>query len=458
MLRKNNLDDERFSDLMERARLQTPKILPAWSDLNTHDPGVMLMELLAWLTEMQRFHMDQSEDAAAFFPLLGITPHQVRPARVSAVLPEGTRTQIPAGTPAMAESIRFETIEEIPACPGKPITIQMEQRHTMYENEPCVLGNANGFPHQQMSVDTGGQRIMRDGFSLLISADGRPSSAERWDYTDDFRASGPDDPHFTLDSETGVIRFGDGIHGRMPKGVVLISAMRLTWGAAGNITSGQLKELCLNGIRLPLEQPLPAEGGAERESTSETMARLVSENRQAVTAEDICTLVMETPDVELEAAVAFAMKKIQAPGKPRAITITGKPFGDRAELTTAQKHAIRSHLEPYRLAGYEFEVVSAYYVPLQLNLELCASRQDAGFVKRLEEQVRDYCCGAFGGFRTRISGADIAAFISKVPEITQILICELRTYSQRVRTDTRRDILPDPGVIVYLDSLRIKVT
>jgi hypothetical protein len=39
---------------------------------------------------------------------------------------------------------------------------------------------------------------------------------ERWTEVATLAESGPDDRHFTLDRETGEVRFGDGQHGRRP--------------------------------------------------------------------------------------------------------------------------------------------------------------------------------------------------------------------------------------------------
>jgi hypothetical protein len=47
-----NLDDKTFDGLVEEARASIPALYPAWTDHNPSDPGIALIELLAWLTEM----------------------------------------------------------------------------------------------------------------------------------------------------------------------------------------------------------------------------------------------------------------------------------------------------------------------------------------------------------------------------------------------------------------------
>ncbi|MDR1668763.1 MAG: baseplate J/gp47 family protein [Oscillospiraceae bacterium] len=343
MLRQFDLDDERFAGLSERARMSAARLFPDWSDFNTHDPGVTLIDLLVWLTETQRFQLSESERADAFFPLLGIAPLGVRPARADITLPTGSPVRIPAGSPVTAEEIRFETEAEIPANPGTAVTLQVVQRHTV--QTPFVLADAKGFPNLRLALETHGQKI----YELTLAVTGRGSPEGRiWTRVDDFRLSGPADTHFALDGET--VCFGDGIQGLAPEGAVTVASMSLTRGAEGNITSGLLTELRFGGHIITLTQEKPASGGAERESSAETLARMAAERRQAVTARDIETLTRETPGLDVEEVRAFAPE-----GRGERLVIVAVRLRGEA-LTERRRRAIRAHLEPYRLAGYDFAV------------------------------------------------------------------------------------------------------
>jgi len=54
-----NLDDRSYADLTEQALRLIPGLDPGWTDHNPSDPGIALVELLAWLTEMLLFQVDQ---------------------------------------------------------------------------------------------------------------------------------------------------------------------------------------------------------------------------------------------------------------------------------------------------------------------------------------------------------------------------------------------------------------
>ncbi|AOY82541.1 LamG domain-containing protein [Moorena producens JHB] len=57
-----NLDDRTYADLLEEARSLIPKEYPDWTDHNPTDPGIILIEMLAWLTEMVIYRTNQIPD------------------------------------------------------------------------------------------------------------------------------------------------------------------------------------------------------------------------------------------------------------------------------------------------------------------------------------------------------------------------------------------------------------
>jgi hypothetical protein len=67
-----NLDNRTYNDLLEEARALIPSLYPVWTDHNPTDPGIILIELFAWLTEMIIYHLNRVPDASyiAFLRLL----------------------------------------------------------------------------------------------------------------------------------------------------------------------------------------------------------------------------------------------------------------------------------------------------------------------------------------------------------------------------------------------------
>jgi hypothetical protein len=56
------LDDLTFEQLVDQAIKRISQYAPEWTDYNVSDPGITLIELLAWLVEMQIFTLDQITD------------------------------------------------------------------------------------------------------------------------------------------------------------------------------------------------------------------------------------------------------------------------------------------------------------------------------------------------------------------------------------------------------------
>ncbi|HET7058568.1 MAG TPA: putative baseplate assembly protein [Nitrospiraceae bacterium] len=71
-----NLFQRRFSDLVEIGRARLPSLAPDWTDHNAHDPGITLMELLAWVAEAQLYSLSRlrRDERAAYAALIGLVP------------------------------------------------------------------------------------------------------------------------------------------------------------------------------------------------------------------------------------------------------------------------------------------------------------------------------------------------------------------------------------------------
>ena len=71
-----NLDDRTFQDIVDEAKRLIPRYTPEWTNHNLSDPGVALIELFAWMSEMVLFRVNQVPDRlfVHFLNLVGIEP------------------------------------------------------------------------------------------------------------------------------------------------------------------------------------------------------------------------------------------------------------------------------------------------------------------------------------------------------------------------------------------------
>jgi predicted phage baseplate assembly protein len=142
-----NLDDRLYQDIFDDARSRIPKYLPEWTDHNLSDPGITLLELFAWLSEMILYRLNKVPDKnyIAFLRLMGIEQKPAAPAKAevtfkltspdvqTAIIPRGARIgasppppspsalSAPAlAPPADPEPLIFETDEPLVAI-GAPL-------------------------------------------------------------------------------------------------------------------------------------------------------------------------------------------------------------------------------------------------------------------------------------------------------------------------------------------------
>ena len=133
------LDDRRFQDLVSEARLKINRACPEWTEHNVSDPGITLIELFAWMTEMTIYRLNRVPDKlhVALLDLLGIRLDGPTAARTDvrfrlASAPEepveipGGETEIATPRTPNEESIVFQVDEDftIPAMRPSAYVVQ----------------------------------------------------------------------------------------------------------------------------------------------------------------------------------------------------------------------------------------------------------------------------------------------------------------------------------------------
>jgi predicted phage baseplate assembly protein len=68
------LDDRSFEDLVEEARRRIPLYTPEWTDHNLSDPGITLLELMAWMSDIILYRLNRVPDKhfVKFMELIGM--------------------------------------------------------------------------------------------------------------------------------------------------------------------------------------------------------------------------------------------------------------------------------------------------------------------------------------------------------------------------------------------------
>lgn len=119
MLYDLNLDDRSYREIVEEAVFHIQGKYPDWTNYNPSDPGITLVQLFSWLTEVQQYHLSQPNEwkRRKYLKLLGTDLRHIRPALSTVNLEPGPGQigepfLLLKGTRFYAGDMPFETVHK----------------------------------------------------------------------------------------------------------------------------------------------------------------------------------------------------------------------------------------------------------------------------------------------------------------------------------------------------------
>ena len=184
---------------------------------------------------------------------------------------------------------------------------------------------------------------------------------------------------------TAYLRFGDGKNGQKPENrlddgnnkdpIKFYASYRIGNGRIGNVGSETIKRIVEENtdnkdIVKKIQNicnPLPAIGGADQESLNEVrQSAPVAFMRQerAVTEDDYTSVLRRHPEVQRAVAM------FRWTGSWYTVYVTIDRIGGQI-VDESFKQEIYNFLNKFRLAGYDLEINSPNYVPLDIEINVC---------------------------------------------------------------------------------------
>ena len=236
-------------------------------------------------------------------------------------------------------------------------------------------------------------REARPTIDVLVDVEGATGPAEPWTWARDLLETRDWESAFVVDVDgrgRPTLRFGDGDGGRRLSGARRVTASyRVGNGRAGNIGADSLAHVVIPDpvpalwpAKVTLvRNPLPAAGGVDPETIEEVRQHAPAAFRatqfRAVTADDYRRAALTA------AGVAGAVASFRWTGSWMTVFVGIDPADPDDVLTDARGHTrlapafrqgVLDVLDRYRLAGYDLEVRSARYVPIDIAIDLCVQR------------------------------------------------------------------------------------
>ena len=422
-----DLDDRRFSDLVAELRALIPHYDRSWTNHNPADPGMTLLELFAWLSELLIYRLNKVDDRRylGFLRLLGVEPSAPKAILTFTLrVPEDSLPEdfeIPRGTRVLAvdasatEETTFETTVAVPRSRGfwhadSECWVFKAPASNVVAVTDEYLGRSDGKPNQELTLSA--SPLLDGEGDATLRLDFGSSRLQEFTCRRDLLESGARDRHFVVEPLARVVRFGDGAHGVIPEaGAEVYASYRRGGDSRGNVPRGAIRTLADPGA-FPLDAALvgvtneePASGGVDSEGLDDLLTKallLMLERSRAVSQDDFESLALESAPGRVARARAVFGRNLVQPGAPRAdghVSLLLLPservlWADRAEtdaatLPLSRRHTpaefaaalhsssvrnlcfdVQTFLEPRRLLTTVLHVVPPAFTPLALELNV----------------------------------------------------------------------------------------
>lgn len=370
-------------------------------------------------------------------------------------------------------------------------TVSATQGQTIRDE---IVGGSSGLPSQTFNLAnapviviptpytvTGSDGLQIQVTTVQLEVD-EGAGFLAWQQVDDFFASGPDDPHFTLDRTTGKIAFGDGQFGRIPVANpaepntnIVARFYRFGGGSQGNVGAGSVQSLqtFVSGVDSATNLQ-PAIGGSDEETLDSAKLRapqqLKSKGR-AVTSDDFEYIAEQTPGVRIRRADALPLVHPKYPGTPipGVVTVIVVPESDAPNPIpgAATLAIVCAELNQHRLLTSEVYVVApTYRLVLIEAVVVVAPNADLSEVKNgVEDALTQWFHPLTGGsdgqgwpFGGTIFYSDVYRVILSVQGVSRLQDNQLVIWLDNQRQTFCRDVPINSGELTYTQGHQISVT
>lgn len=461
-----NLDDVSYSELMKKCVSEIPQLCPEWTDFNAHDPGITFLEMLMWLTEMQRYYLSQITEShlRSYLRLIGTTAREAEPTVILA------RFFTPKTVSVNKETVFY--IGEIPYKPTDDMIIAPDKNEAILCESSRIVIIRDLAPFKgrilpvYFSTEKPDTNPMREDFypeaeikAHLNTRDGEVECPVN-DGTYGLYQSGfisvslPED----FDEQTAVLTLDiiSENKSETPSVSCFHSDIREliqldkdgdTLGADGRLKENVSFSAEIGGQELKATVYKEIKTGRNSETPQDAFKRFKAEREdlpRAVSREDYARIALETPGLRAELVNVFSKE----PGKVSVCVKTADGVLRENEIKNLQKVLFEA-----KPVGTEIEILT----PVIYSARLVISAKTDGWAggRKLTEHIREIFKPLEKRMGTRINMPELYKLIGSSPIVSEIksMLLRLGKGVELSENDTLK--LPEDGLL-SLDEIIIQ--
>jgi Baseplate J-like protein len=335
--------------------------------------------------------------------------------------------------------------------------------------QSCQLARSNGLPNQifQIKFQQKSQLIVTTSFILQVET--QANTWQDWQQVQDFDASQPEDRHYILDRQSGLIRGGNGINGYIfpASSRVRIISYYISQAEKGNVraeveTIRFMESPLVKLASLEIKNSQAASGGAIAESIEQAQLRARKQLRtpfRAVTSADFEYLALATPGLRVARAKAISPLSEDL-SQATLVKVVVVPFSPLEPPNPSDEFlkTVKQHLNKHRLITTKVDVISPTYVEISV---VATVRSKPGFPEKktrgsIEEKLDRFLDPLKGGgvsgegweFGRTVYQSEIYAVIESVDAVDCVQSVTLKFKGVAVR-DNENIRLSSTECLIY---------
>ena len=393
------------------------------------------------------------------------------------------RLEIASGSFEQSPALSSIKLNIVPALAARSIFNEALEPVPNSRNRQMSLSQKPVLPESLiLEVEEGGFAPEEPELNLPTTDDdsttGLRSKVRRWRLVSDLSVFGPDDEVFTLDPLSGIVTFGDGVHGaEVPQGFRNVRARtyQAGGGKAGAVGADAINSL-LSSVAFitKVTNPWPATGGLDTEKREQTLKRGPQEIRtrsRAVTTADYALLAREAKGALIERAHAVSGLHPSFPGRPIpgvvGVFVVPPDRGDGPPPTADEDtlRAVATHLSKFAApAGVEV-VASAtkfHRIKIEAAITVRTGADEGRVVRDAVKALNDYLHPLKGGndgigwpFGGTLHYQSLVRRLTNINDLTAVPT--LNIIADGLRSLRCRDFVPEPHALFWPEIHQVVV-